>query len=223
MGRDALLRLVVFIALLSAILIATYFFRDQINLSVLETALADMGIWAPLLFILIYALATILFLPGSVLTLAGGFIFGPVWGCLYNLSGAMIGSTVAFLIARYLASDWVAAKAGGKLKSLMTGVEKEGWKFVAVVRLVPLIPFNLLNYALGLTRIPLSHAIIASVIFMLPGALAYTYVGSLGQTALAGEVKVIVTRVLIAVGLLVLLASLPWVLKQWRGVGNEKT
>ena len=105
----------------------------------------DAGPVAPLLFILIYALATVLFLPGSVLTLAGGALFGPVLGTLYNLTGATLGATLAFLIARYLAADWVADKTGGRVKQLINGVEAEGWRFVAFVRLVPLFPFNLIS------------------------------------------------------------------------------
>ena len=97
-----------------------------------------------------------LFLPGSVITLAGGALFGPVWGTFYSLTGATAGAAAAFLVARYLASDWVHRKAGGWTKQLIEGVDKEGWRFVAFVRLVLLFPFNLLNYALGLTRIPLA-------------------------------------------------------------------
>lgn len=215
-------KIILLLLLIIAIITAAYFLRQHVQLSALQSVLKDMGIWAPLLFIVIYASATVLFLPGSVLTLAGGFIFGPLWGTLYNLCGAVLGSSIAFLIARYIAYDWVEQKAGGKLKSLMDGVAKEGWKFVAIVRLVPLFPFNFLNYALGLTAIPLTQAALASAVFMFPGALAYTYVGSLGQTALAGEVKTIVTEGFIALGLLVLVASLPWLIKQWRANGSER-
>jgi uncharacterized membrane protein YdjX (TVP38/TMEM64 family) len=97
------------------------------------------------------------FLPGAVFGLAGGALFGPVWGSLWNLIGATLGATLAFLAARYTAGDWVARRTGARLKALVEGVEAEGWRFVAFVRLVPLFPFNLLNYALGLTRIRLDH------------------------------------------------------------------
>ena len=93
---------------------------------------------------------------------------------------------LAFLVARYLASDWVAARSGGRLRQLIHGVETEGWRFVAFVRLVPLFPFNLLNYALGLTRIRFSHYLIATYVCMLPGAFAYTYLGYAGREAVGG-------------------------------------
>ncbi|GMQ77151.1 MAG: hypothetical protein BMS9Abin01_2470 [Gammaproteobacteria bacterium] len=111
-------------------------------------------------------------------------------------------------MARYLASDWVANKAGGRLKQLLKGVEKEGWRFVAFVRLVPLFPFNLLNYALGLTRIPLSHYVVTSYITMLPGAIAYTYLGYAGREAVASG-EALIQKGLLALGLLALLLFVP--------------
>jgi hypothetical protein len=107
-------------------------------------------------------------------------------GPLYSLTGATAGATLAFLLSRYVASDWVAARLHTKLPTLMQGIESEGWKFVGLVRLVPILPFNGLNYALGLTRIKLSHYVWASFAFMLPGALAYCYLGHLGREAAAG-------------------------------------
>ena len=149
------------------------------------------------MFILIYALVTVLFLPGSVITLAGGALFGPVLGTFLNLTGATLGAALAFLVSRYLASDWIADKAGGKVKQLINGVEGEGWRFVAFVRLVPLFPFNLLNYALGLTKIRFMHYLIATYVFMLPGAIAYTYLGYAGREAIGGG-EGLIQKVLIA-------------------------
>ena len=183
-------------------------YRDKFDVAALERWIEDAGIWAPLLFIAVYAIAAVLFLPGSVLTLAGGALFGPVLGTFYNLTGATIGATLAFLIARYLASDWVADKAGGRLKQLINGVEGEGWRFVAFTRLVPLFPFNLLNYALGLTRIRLSHYLLATYTCMLPGAIAYTYLGYAGREAVGGG-EGLVQKALLALALLAVVAFLP--------------
>jgi len=127
--------------------------RELLQTATIERELQRFGGWAPILFLLLYAVATVLFVPGSVLTVAGGALFGPIWGTLWNLTGATLGATLAFVIARYVASDWVAARSGQRLGRLMRGVEEEGWRFVAFVRLVPLFPFNLMNYAFGLTRI----------------------------------------------------------------------
>ncbi len=164
-----------------------FIYRDLFDAAAQEQWVQDAGIAGPLVFMGIYAVATVFFLPGSVLTLAGGALFGPVLGTFYNLTGATIGALLAFLVARYLASDWVEQKTGGRIKQLKQGVEGEGWRFVAFVRLVPLFPFNLLNYALGLTQIRLTHYLIATYIFMLPGAIAYTYLGYAGREAVAGD------------------------------------
>ncbi|MCR4319473.1 MAG: VTT domain-containing protein [Candidatus Brocadiaceae bacterium] len=154
-------------------------------------------------------------MPGSVLTIAGGVLFGPIWGTFYNLTGATIGATVAFLIARYLASDLVLRKMGGRLKQLVEGVEAEGWRFVAFVRLVPLFPFNLLNYALGLTRIRLFHCVVTSFVCMLPGAIAYTYLGYAGRNAVAGG-EGMIQKALLGLGLLAFVAFLPRLIKRLR-------
>jgi uncharacterized membrane protein YdjX (TVP38/TMEM64 family)/rhodanese-related sulfurtransferase len=201
------LRILLFIALLAGVVLAVLY-RDRFDAQALATWTKDAGPAAPLLFMLIYAIATVLFLPGSVLTLAGGALFGPVLGTFYNLTGATIGATLAFLVSRYLASDWVAQRTGGRLKQLINGVEGEGWRFVAFVRLVPLFPFNLLNYALGLTRIPLLHYVIASYVCMLPGAIAYTYLGYAGREAAAGG-EGLIQKGLLALALLAAVAFLP--------------
>jgi uncharacterized membrane protein YdjX (TVP38/TMEM64 family) len=183
-------------------------YRDRFDVAALERWIQDAGIWAPLLFMAVYAVAAVLFLPGTLLTLADGALFGPVLGTLYNLTGATIGATLAFLIARYLASDWIAERTGGRLKQLINGVEDEGWRFVAFTRLVPLFPFNLLNYALGLTRIKLSHYLLATYTCMLPGAMAYTYLGYAGREAVGGG-EGLIQKALLALALLAVVAFLP--------------
>lgn len=196
------------LALLIGAIVLTIVYREHLDIEALEHWLQQAGPAAPILFMLIYAIGTALFLPGSILTLAGGALFGPVFGTFYNLTGATIGAGLAFLIARYLASDWVEKKSAGHLGRLKEGVESEGWRFVAFVRLVPLFPFNLLNYALGLTRIRLSHYLLASYLCMLPGAVAYTYLGYAGREAVAGG-EGLIQKGLLALALLAAVAFLP--------------
>lgn len=190
--------------------------REQLDPAALEAWIGGFGMAAPLVFIAAYAVASVLFLPGMVMTLAGGALFGPAWGTLINLTGATIGAILAFLIARYLGADWVAQRLGGRLRQLVAGVEAEGWRFVAFVRLVPVFPYNLLNYALGLTRIPLVSYALATFVCMAPGALAYTYVGYAGRQAVAGGEAAIQTG-LIALGLLAAVAFLPRLVNRLRG------
>ena len=183
-------------------------YRDQLDVTAIQSWIEEAGSAAPLLFMLVYIVATVFFIPGAVLTLLGGALFGPVFGTFYNLTAATIGSILSFLVARYLASDWVEKKTGGKLKRLINGVENEGWRFVAFTRLVPLFPFNLLNYGLGITKIKLSHYSIATYIFMLPGAIAYTYLGYIGKEAATGGENLI-QKAMLALALLALIAFLP--------------
>lgn len=190
--------------------------RDKLDLDLLDAWLADLGILAPVAYVALYAVGTVLFAPGSLFTMAGGALFGPVWGTVLNLTGATIGAGIAFLIARYLAADWVANKTGGRLKRMIQGVEAEGWRFVAFVRLVPLFPFNLTNYALGLTRIPFLSYVVTSFVAMAPGALAYTWLGYAGREALSGDSSAI-RYGLLALGLLAAIAVLPRLIKRIRG------
>ncbi|MAM39778.1 MAG: sulfurtransferase [Erythrobacter sp.] len=190
--------------------------RDKLDPALLDAWLDGLGILAPLAYIALYAIGTVLFAPGSLFALAGGAMFGPVWGTLLNLTGATIGAGIAFLVARYLAGDWVSKKTGGRLKRMIQGVEAEGWRFVAFVRLVPLFPFNLTNYALGLTRIPFLSYVVTSFVTMAPGALAYTWLGHAGREAIGGNSSSI-RYGLLALGLLAAIALLPRLIKRIRG------
>ena len=214
MNQKKPIRLFLLLILVSGIGL-TIVFRNRFDIMVFDEWVIGAGPAAPLVFIVIYALGTVLFMPGSILTLTGGALFGPVLGTLYNLTGATLGAILAFLVARYLAADWVERKSGERLKQIMDGVETEGWRFVAFVRLVPLFPFNLLNYALGLTRIRLSHYAIASYFCMLPGALAYTYLGYAGREAIAGK-EGMIRKSLLALGLLALVIFIPRFMRQLR-------
>ena len=187
-------------------LVITY--RDQLDATAIQNWIEEAGNAAPLLFMFVYIVGTVFFFPGAVLTLLGGALFGPVLGTVYNLTAATIGAMLSFLISRYLASDWVEKKTGGKLKQLINGVKSEGWRFVAFTRLVPLFPFNLLNYGLGLTKIKFSHYSIATYIFMLPGAIAYTYLGYIGKEAATGG-EGLIQKAMLALALLGLVAFLP--------------
>ena len=214
-ARQLLPRLVLLAGVIAAIVWAALN-RDRLDLAALDTWLAGLGFVAPLAYLGLYAVGTIAFLPGALFALAGGALFGPVWGALLNLVGATIGASFAFLIARYLAGDWVAARSGGRLKRLIEGVEAEGWRFVAFVRLVPLFPFNLTNYALGLTRINFWSYVTTSFICMAPGAIAFTWLGHAGREALAGDASAI-RYGLLALGLLAAIAFLPRLVKRMRG------
>ncbi len=200
---------------LLALVATTLAFRDRFDATTLSAWVEDAGAAGPIVFIVVYVAATVLFLPGALVTLAGGALFGPVWGTVWNLTGATLGGALAFLIARYLGADWVSRRAGPRMQRLNAGVADEGWRFIAFVRLVPLFPFNLLNYALGLTRIRFMTYVVASAVFMLPGALAYTWLGHAGRQALGGDAGM-VRNGLIALALVCAVTFLPRWLRKFR-------
>jgi uncharacterized membrane protein YdjX (TVP38/TMEM64 family) len=148
-----------------------------------------LGVLGPLAFILGYAVAAVAFVPGSLLTLAAGAIFGVPAGTAYVFVAAVLGSTSAFLIARYAARSAVERRMKGdrRFAAIDSAVGREGRKIVLLLRLSPVFPFNLLNYALGLTKVRLTDYLIGSL-GMLPGTLLYVYTGKLAGdvAALAG-------------------------------------
>jgi uncharacterized membrane protein YdjX (TVP38/TMEM64 family) len=151
--------------------------------------IAGLGMLGPVLFVGLYVAATVLFLPGSILTLGAGVVFGVARGVVVVSVAATLGATAAFLVGRYLARDWVARRIQGnpRFAAIDQAVAREGWKIVGLTRLSPVFPFNLLNYAFGLTRVRLGHYVLASWLGMLPGTLMYVYVGSLaGDLATLG-------------------------------------
>src|SRR5918993_2446323 len=137
------------------------------------------------IFFAAYVASTVAFLPGSILTLAAGFAFGPVWGLAIVSPASVAGATAAFLLGRTLLRDWAVRKTRGapQLRAIERAVEREGFKLILLLRLSPLIPFNVLNYALSLSNVRLSTYIVASAVGMLPATALYVYLGSLAPTA----------------------------------------
>src|SRR5215468_6158165 len=213
-SRRLLPRLALLLLLIAAVGWAALH-RDRIDLATLDASLGSLGAWMPIGYVALYAVATVAFVPGAAFALAGGALLGPFWGSILNLVGATLGATLAFLVARYVAGDWVGRRAGGLLKRLIDGVDAEGWRFVAFVRLVPLFPFNLSNYALGLTHIPLHQYVLATLVCMVPATVAYTWLGYAGRGALAGDTDA-VWYGLLALGLLAAIALLPRLIKRLR-------
>jgi uncharacterized membrane protein YdjX (TVP38/TMEM64 family) len=153
-----------------------------------------LGAWGPIFVALFYVVACVFLLPGSVLTLGAGFLFGVPVGLLSAWTGATLGACVAFLVGRTLARDWIATKVSGnpKFAAVDEAVGREGFKIVLLLRLSPIFPFNFLNYALGLTKISFWQYALASLIGMLPGGLMYVYFGSAARSladVAAGKVE----------------------------------
>lgn len=188
---------------------------ERFDADTLRRAVAAYGILAPLIYMLIYAVAPALFLPGLPITLMGGVLFGPLWGVVYSITGATAGACVAFLIARYMARDWIKARLiSPRWRNLDQSVEKNGWKIVAFTRLVPLFPFNLLNYAFGLTAIPLLPYAVTSFVCMLPACIAFIVFSSSLPDLVKGEVS---KELLIGILLIALVPMISIAIKKLTG------
>ena len=211
--RKALPRFLLLAAVVVGIVLAVLN-RESIDSAALETWITQFGPWAPVVFFCAYVLATLLFLPGLLFTLASGALFGPYLGTLIALVGATVGATAAFLVARYVLADWIQSRTPARVKRVIEGVEDEGWRFVAMTRLIPFIPFNALNYALGLTRIRLVSYALASFVFMAPGAAAYAYLGHAGRSLATGDGD-LVQNALLGLAVLGLVGFMPRLIKRF--------
>lgn len=209
-GKLAILAMVVIaIMTVRATGVMEYLAQDK-----LQELIEGYGMLAPLIYMAIFAIAPVLFLPGLPISIVGGILFGPVWGVIYTISSATIGACVAFLVSRYLARDWIERKLKSpRWRHLDKQVEKHGWKMVAFTRLIPLFPFNLLNYAFGLTRIRFSHYALGTFLFMLPGCIAFITFSSSLLDLMRGEIS---STFLVGLLLMVLVSMLPMFYQRYR-------
>ncbi len=171
--------------------------------------------WAPILFVAGYATATALALPGSALTIAGGAVFGFWGGALLNTIGANIGANAAFGIARMLGRDGVEKMVGPRLQGLQRATADHGFLGLLILRLVPLVPFNALNFGSGLTALRWRDYTLATVIGIFPGTLVYTFFADAlvqGSTQASQDARL---RLWIAAGLLVALSLIPLIAKRF--------
>lgn len=154
------------------------------------TWIDHLGWWGVAAFIFLYVAACLFLIPGSLLTLGAGFVYGVVKGAIIVSAASTLGATLAFLAGRTLARHWVTRQIEGRpfFRAMDEAMAREGWKIVLLTRLSPVFPFNLLNYTLGLTQIQVKSFILTSWIGMLPGTVMYVYLGSLaGSLASLGS------------------------------------
>lgn len=149
----------------------------------------QQGPMGVVVFILAYAVATVLLLPGWIFTVTAGFLFGIIGGTAVALTGATIGASLSFLVARYLVRDSVQnfAKSNPQFNAIDRAIAENGWKIVGLLRLSPLIPFNISNYFYGVTAIPFWQYVFVSAVGMLPGTLLYAYLGAVGKATVGAK------------------------------------
>lgn len=189
--RRGIWRLAVFILVVLALFTAGFFLPVREWFADFRDWVEQQGAWGAVWFGLVYVVCTVLFVPGSILTLGAGAIYGPVWGTVLISLASTTGAACAFLVGRYAAREQVQAwiQKRPELAALDQAVARKGGWIVFLLRLSPVFPFNLLNYALGLTGVRFSTYLLASWVGMIPGTVAYVLIGYAGQQALAGEQK----------------------------------
>lgn len=222
------IKIVIFLIAVAVFLMAAKLFNVNQILREALTRINDLGTLGVAAYIIIYILACVFFVPGSVLTLGAGVIYGVIHGSAIVSAASTLGATSAFLVGRYLARDWIAKKIEGneKFMAIDRAVGTEGWKIVGLTRLSPVFPFNLLNYAFGLTQVSWKDYLLASWIGMMPGTVMYVYIGSLaGDLASLGRERSARTQaewILYAVGFIATVAVTLYVTRIAKKVLTQK-
>jgi uncharacterized membrane protein YdjX (TVP38/TMEM64 family) len=187
------LRLIVFAAVVLALFIGSFFLPVGDWVEEFYRWVKGQGVAGAVWYGVVYVVCTVLFVPGTPLSLGAGALYGPFWGTVLVSIASTIGAGLAFLVGRYIARAQVHAWVAGnpKFAALDTAIARRGWWIVFLLRLSPVFPFNLLNYALGLTGVRFTSYLLASWVGMLPGTIAYILVGYAGQQTLSGSQKVV--------------------------------
>lgn len=194
----------------AAVVTAAVFFDLHTHLTHSLDWIREQGLYGVVIFVVLYILSTVLFAPASILTLGAGAVYGVLYGSILVSISSTLGAIAAFLVGRYLARDWVRRHIAGRkgFQAIDDAVGREGWKIVGLTRLSPVFPFNLLNYAFGLTNVKFRHYALASWIGMMPGTVMYVYLGFASRAAagVGREGRTPGEWVLLVVGLLATIA-----------------
>jgi uncharacterized membrane protein YdjX (TVP38/TMEM64 family) len=188
--------------------------RQYLTSQQLGLFLESIGIWAPLMFVIIYVVGVCLFLPGTLLTAMGAAIFGPYWGFLYVWTGAMIGAGLAFLIGRYLGRDFAASLIGDKLKRFDDAIERNGFATVLYLRLM-YFPFTPMNFGMGLTKVRFWDYLFGTALGILVGTFIFTFfVGTIKDVWASGQwAELLSWKVFVSLALFVFSFFIPKLLK----------
>ncbi len=220
--KKSLIKILIAVAVVAAVYLVLRYYgvTDEIrleNVPKIKTWVASFGRIAPVVYIGLYLVSTVFFLPGTPVTVLAGFVFGPLWGILYASIASIISISVAFLIARYVARDLVEGwvKDNAQFRKIDEQVEEQGWRILMFTRLVPIFPFNLQNYAYGLTSIRFSTYVVVSAIFMLPGTAVLV---QLGGAFVRGEGNIWKTLLYLGIAgvLMLLLSFIPKFLRKYQ-------
>jgi uncharacterized membrane protein YdjX (TVP38/TMEM64 family) len=223
-------RLIALMAIVIALFLAMRFLPVQQWLRGFNDWVGQMGVAGIFIFIGVYAIATVLLAPGAILTIGAGVAFGLWKGFLAVSAGATLGASLAFLVARFIARDKVEAiaKRNEKFRKIDNAISKQGAKLVFLLRLSPIIPFNLSNYFYGLTGVKFWPYVLASWLGMMPGTFLYVYIGTAGRAAVSAAAGGEALKhgwqywAFLSVGLAATIAATIWVTKIARDALKEK-
>jgi uncharacterized membrane protein YdjX (TVP38/TMEM64 family) len=187
-GRSLLKAAVLILFIVGAIVVVRFTpIKDSLNPEQVNALLERVGIWAPVVFILFYAVGACLFVPGTLLTAIGAAVFGPYRGFIYVWLGAMLGAAAAFLIGRYLGRDFASSLIGPRLRKYDEAIEKNGFAAVLYLRLV-YFPFTPMNFGMGLTKVRFGDYLLGTGLGILVGTFIFTFfIGTLSQVWAGGD------------------------------------
>jgi uncharacterized membrane protein YdjX (TVP38/TMEM64 family) len=187
--RSSRARWIVLAVVVASLVVATRLLPVAEWLRAFQSWVAHQGVWGGVLYGAVYVVAVLLFVPGSVLTIGAGLVFGLLWGTVIVSIASTVAAALAFLIARYVARRRVEAlaKRNEKFRAIDQAVCEQGWKVVALLRLSPLVPFSVSNYLYGLTPVSFGPYVLASWIAMLPATVLYVWLGAAGRAAAGAE------------------------------------
>ncbi len=192
-----------------------WFSRSYLNISPTEIKewILSFGMWAPILYIFLYTVRPLIFFPASVLSITGGLAFGALMGTVYTVIGATLGAVVAFLVAKKLGKG-VIKNGAGKVDQIQQQLEKNGFIYVLIFRLLPIFNFDLISYAAGLSKVRLLPFFLATLIGIIPGTFAYNFLGS---SIVSKDPRIIIGAIIV----FLILTIVPWYLqKRWKAKKN---
>ncbi|QKS73193.1 TVP38/TMEM64 family protein [Paenalkalicoccus suaedae] len=196
----------IFLLLTILIIISTLLYLNanvwQISPETIRDYITSLGAFAPLAYVLIYTVRPLILFPASVLSLAGGLLFGPIYGTMLIVIGATGGAVLSFLVARKLGKNIAGKEWTGKAKKLQVQLEQNGFLYVLLIRLIPVFNFDMISYVAGISKVRLRDFFFGTLLGIIPGAFAYSFLGS---SFVGGDVTIII----IAISVFILLSVIP--------------
>jgi uncharacterized membrane protein YdjX (TVP38/TMEM64 family) len=221
--KGGMVKPIIFLFFLAAAIatVKTMWLSRYLEQETLRAWIGSYGTLAPIVYMLIYTVAPVFFLPGLPITIVGGILFGPVWGVVYTIASATAGACVAFLVSRYLAREWVERQLKSpRWRRLDEGVDRHGWKVVAFTRLIPIFPFNLLNYAFGLTKIGFRSYAVTTFFCMLPACIAFIVFSSSLIDLIRGRISL---TFVIGLVLVILVSVFPFFYRRYKAKSGQQS